>query len=227
MPPPHADAPVGGQKPVQFGRDASGRSCLLSFRTPDSCFCYSAPCSPACDPAATLLLRTSSVLRHQLQVALRNNPSPPLRDPDRILWVWLRRRWPSGWREHLVVVQPTTVLHWHPKGWRLNWSWKSRTTVGRPRLGTEVRELIRSPKTTRSWAPSASEASCSSLTSPSFDSPIQVAQAEAQGEPDLANLLIESSEGHLGRRPVRGADLDSTSSSSSATSVASASASMS
>ena len=88
---------------------------------------------------------------------------------------------------------------YNPKRWRLYWSWKSRTNVGRPRLGTEVRELIRSPKTTRSGAPSASEANCSSLTSPSFDSPIQVAQAEAQGEPDLANLLIESSEGHLGR----------------------------
>ncbi len=29
------------------------------------------------------------VLRHQLQVALRTNPHPRLRDPDRVLWVWL------------------------------------------------------------------------------------------------------------------------------------------
>lgn len=37
------------------------------------------------------------VLRHQLQVALRTNPRPRLRGPDRILWVWLRRLWPRGW----------------------------------------------------------------------------------------------------------------------------------
>jgi hypothetical protein len=30
------------------------------------------------------------VLRHQLQVALRTNPSPRLTNPDRVLWVWLR-----------------------------------------------------------------------------------------------------------------------------------------
>ena len=28
------------------------------------------------------------VLRHQLQVALRNNPTPTLLDQDRIFWVW-------------------------------------------------------------------------------------------------------------------------------------------
>ena len=38
------------------------------------------------------------VLRHQLQVALRTNPTPRLGKPDR-LWVWLRQLRPS-WREH-------------------------------------------------------------------------------------------------------------------------------
>ncbi len=59
------------------------------------------------------------VLRHQLQVALRTKPHPRLRAPDRILWVWLRRLWPEGWRQHLHVVQPETVLRWYRKGWRL------------------------------------------------------------------------------------------------------------
>jgi hypothetical protein len=45
------------------------------------------------------------VLRHQLQVALRTNPTPRLRNPDRILWIWLRRLWPS-WDAHLLVVKP-------------------------------------------------------------------------------------------------------------------------
>jgi putative transposase len=81
------------------------------------------------------------VLRHQLHVALRTNASPRLRNPDRILWVWLRQLWPS-WRDHLLIVQPATVIRWHRKGWRLYWSWKSRTRLGRPRLSPEVRELI-------------------------------------------------------------------------------------
>jgi transposase InsO family protein len=81
------------------------------------------------------------VLRHQLQVALRTHPTPRLRNPDRILWTWLRRLWPS-WDAHLLVVKPETVIRWHRRGWRLYWSWKSRTRLGRPRLTREVRELI-------------------------------------------------------------------------------------
>src|SRR5260370_20663072 len=81
------------------------------------------------------------VLRHQLQVALRTNPHPRLRAPDRVLWVWLRRLWSGGWRQHLSLVQPETVLRWHRKGWRLYWTWKSRTRLGRPNLQSAVREL--------------------------------------------------------------------------------------
>src|SRR6266571_919222 len=81
-------------------------------------------------------------LRHQLQVALRTNPHPRLRRRDRVLWVWLQRVWPDGWRQHLRLVRPETVLRWHRKGWRLYWSWKSRTKLGRPHLSAEVRELI-------------------------------------------------------------------------------------
>ena len=81
------------------------------------------------------------VLRHQLQVALRTNRHPRFRRQDRIVWVWLRRLWP-GWRQHLVIVKPETVLRWHRKGWGLYWTWKSRTRIGRPRLSAEVRELI-------------------------------------------------------------------------------------
>jgi hypothetical protein len=81
------------------------------------------------------------VLRHQLQVALRSRPTLRLQRQDRLLWVWLRRLWPA-WRGHLLIVQPETVVHWHRKGWRLYWTWKSRTRLGRPRLSAEVRELI-------------------------------------------------------------------------------------
>jgi putative transposase len=82
------------------------------------------------------------VLRHQLQVALRTNPHPRLRAPDRVLWVWLRRLWSEGWRQHLSLAQPETVLRWHRKGWRLYWTWRSRTRLGRPHLSAELREVI-------------------------------------------------------------------------------------
>jgi transposase InsO family protein len=34
------------------------------------------------------------------------------------------------------------VLRWHRKGWRLYWTWKSRGSIGRPRLPAEVKDLI-------------------------------------------------------------------------------------
>jgi hypothetical protein len=58
-----------------------------------------------------------------------------------VLWVWLRYAWPA-WRHHLHIVEPATVLRWHRKGWRLSWTWKSRTRLERPRLSAEVRDLI-------------------------------------------------------------------------------------
>ncbi len=54
----------------------------------------------------------------------------------------VRRLWPEGWKSQLKIVQPETVIGWHRKGWRLYWSWRSRSRLGRPRLSPEVRELI-------------------------------------------------------------------------------------
>lgn len=88
------------------------------------------------------LLLENAVLRHQLQVALRTNPRPRLRPIDRILWVWLSRLWPRGWRQRLSIVQPATFIGWHRKGWRLYWTWKSGIRLGRQRLSAEVRQLI-------------------------------------------------------------------------------------
>ena len=80
-------------------------------------------------------------LRHQLQVALRRNPHPRLQNRDRVLWVWLDRLRHDS-RRHLLFVKPETVLRWHRKGWRLYWTWKTRTRLGRRRLSVEVRGLI-------------------------------------------------------------------------------------
>jgi hypothetical protein len=81
------------------------------------------------------------LLRHQLTVALRRRPRPPIRRRDKVLWI-LARRLVHGWRRHLVVVRPETVIRWHRRGWRLFWWWRSRCPLGRPRLSPEVRELI-------------------------------------------------------------------------------------
>ena len=76
------------------------------------------------------------VLRHQLRVALRANPTPRLGRRDRILRVWIDRLWPAS-RRHLFIGRPETVLRWHRQGWRLYWKWKSRGSIGRPRLPAE------------------------------------------------------------------------------------------
>jgi putative transposase len=105
----------------------------------------------ACRSRHDLVLE-NLVLRHQLEVLSRARPKPRLRNIDRVLWVWLRRVWPSGWARHLRIVRPATVIGWHRKGWRLYWTWKSRTRLGRPRLSPKVRELIaRMSRENRLW----------------------------------------------------------------------------
>lgn len=94
-----------------------------------------------CRPRRDLVLENLA-LRHQLEVLGRARPKPCLRTADGVLWVWLRRIWPSAWARHLTIVRPETVIGWHRQGWRLYWTWRSRTRLGRPRLSAEVRELI-------------------------------------------------------------------------------------
>ena len=82
-------------------------------------------------------------LRHQLHVINRSRPQRlRLTHADRMLWVWLSKRW-HGWRAALVIVRPETVLAWHRRGFRLFWTWKSRHRVGRPGVPPDVRQLIR------------------------------------------------------------------------------------
>src|SRR5260370_4524882 len=82
------------------------------------------------------------VLRHQLEVLLRRKPKPRLRNRDRILSVWVRRLWPEGWTRQLRIVRPETVIGWHRRGWRLDWTRRASSPLGRPQLSPEVRELI-------------------------------------------------------------------------------------
>jgi len=82
-------------------------------------------------------------LRHQLNIALRRTPPRPrLHGSDRALLVWMTRIWPSL-LDVSQVVKPETILRWHRSGFKAFWRWKSRNRAGRPKVGRELRDLIR------------------------------------------------------------------------------------
>jgi hypothetical protein len=89
------------------------------------------------------LLLENLALRQQLAVLKRRHSHPRLAVTDRLFWVILRRFW-SGWRQALILVQPETVVRWHRAGFRLYWTWLSRHRVraGRKCVSKELRELI-------------------------------------------------------------------------------------
>jgi len=82
-------------------------------------------------------------LRHQMNIALRKRGHQvQLTNYDRSLLVWLCRLFPAI-LQCLEVVRPETVIRWHRQGFRSYWRWKSRGRRGRPRIGRELRDLIR------------------------------------------------------------------------------------
>ncbi len=89
------------------------------------------------------LLLENLALRHQLAVLTQKHSRSHLSASDRILWVALRRFW-SGWKQALFIVQPETVIRWHRTGFRLYWKWNSRkhVRVGRKPTSQELRDLI-------------------------------------------------------------------------------------
>jgi putative transposase len=56
----------------------------------------------------------------------------------------MARRFWSGWKQALIVVNPETVVQWHRAGFRLYWKLisKVRRPIGRRQTPKEVRELI-------------------------------------------------------------------------------------
>jgi hypothetical protein len=83
------------------------------------------------------------VLRHQLNVQQQRAPRRlHLRWADRALFLWLYRRCPRI-LDAVTIVRPETVVRWHRMGFAADWRWKSRPRGGRPRIGKEVRDLIR------------------------------------------------------------------------------------
>ena len=100
-----------------------------------------------------LLVAENLCLRQQLTVLQRRQPRPRLLGADRRFWI-LARRWYSGWRDVLLIVQPETVLRWHREGWRVYWRWRSRRRGrgGRRPISAELRALIqRMASENRGW----------------------------------------------------------------------------
>lgn len=81
-------------------------------------------------------------LRHQLNVVLRKVPKVRLTGVDRALFVFLYRLFPSVLNA-IAIIKPETAIRWHRAGFRSSWRWKSRKPGGRPRIGKDVRALIR------------------------------------------------------------------------------------
>jgi transposase InsO family protein len=83
------------------------------------------------------------VLRQQLLVLSRKSGRRVrLRNIDRLVLVWLSRLFPSL-LDAIIIVKPETVLHWHRRGFRAYWRWKSWRRGGRPRIDGELWALIR------------------------------------------------------------------------------------
>ena len=88
------------------------------------------------------LVLENLVLRQQLAVWERTGRHPTLAAADRRFWSVTARHW-RGWRRHVQLVQPSTVVGWHRTAWRRYWGWKSRGRPrGRPRIDPIIRCLI-------------------------------------------------------------------------------------
>jgi putative transposase len=89
------------------------------------------------------LLLENLALRQQPPALHSKRPRPRLSFVDRLFWVVLRKFW-TGWKRSLILVTPETVVRWHRAGFRLYWSWLSRTRRigGRKPLTQELRDLI-------------------------------------------------------------------------------------
>src|SRR6516162_9678533 len=80
-------------------------------------------------------------LRQQVGVLKRKNPRPQLRLCDRLFWLSLRRFW-SKWASVLMIVKPEIVVGWHRAGFRRYGRFLSPRHPGRPKIATELRNLI-------------------------------------------------------------------------------------
>jgi hypothetical protein len=85
----------------------------------------------------------NAILRHQLIILRREVPGRVrLSNIDRWFLVHLYRLFPSLLRA-LTIIRPESLVRWHRAGFRSYWRWKSGWRGGRPRIGSDLRALIR------------------------------------------------------------------------------------
>jgi len=101
-------------------------------------------------------------LRQQLAAYAQKRPRPKLSPLDRAFWVALSRLWPR-WKNHLVVVRPETVVHWHREEFRRYWRSISTPGPGRPPISEETKALIIQMATENRWRARKIQAELSKL----------------------------------------------------------------
>jgi len=80
-------------------------------------------------------------LRHQLIILRRKVPGRiHLTNGDRWFLVQLYQ---LSILQVLTIIRPETLVRWHRAGFRSYWRWKSGWRGGRPRIGSDLRALIR------------------------------------------------------------------------------------
>jgi putative transposase len=81
------------------------------------------------------------VLRHQLRVLKRQAGRPQLRRCDRLFMAAISRVLPRA-RWSSFLISPKTLLRWHRELVRKKWTFRRKSTGGRPPIPDAVRELI-------------------------------------------------------------------------------------
>jgi putative transposase len=81
-------------------------------------------------------------LRKQLSILTRKSHRPRLRPSDKFFFSVFTNIFIS-WKSSLLIIKPETVIRWHQQGFKLYWTWKSRSTLGRPKIAREQIDLIK------------------------------------------------------------------------------------